>query len=124
MVELLILLAILGILLAIAYPFYDDHVTRTQRSDATHTLLQTWNELERCFIQRLQYSECSEVVPETSREGYYRIEAELEAGAFKLTARPVQGGPQEGDEACQEFTLDHQGRRGSAPEDPDDCWDR
>lgn len=122
LVELLIVLVIIGVLGAIAYPFYQDHVTRSERADAAHSLMRTWNELERCFIERLQYSACEEAVPEESGRGHYRIEAELDSGAFELRATPAPGGRQEGDEACQVFTLDHQGRRGSEPEDPETCW--
>ena len=121
-VELLIVVAILAILAAIAHPFYTDYVMRTQRADATTSLMQTWNHLERCFIETLHYSECGHVVPEYSDQGFYRIEADLGSGQFQLTARPAPGGPQEADEACQEFTLNHHGHMDSSPGDRDTCW--
>ncbi|ABM62586.1 type IV pilin protein [Halorhodospira halophila] len=122
LVELMIVLAILAILVAIAYPFYGQYKVQADRSDATATLLDTWMALERCFIQEMSYQACTDEVPELSERGLYELEIETDADGFRLTATPAPGSPQEADEACTEFTLDHRGERGSAPGAAEVCW--
>jgi type IV pilus assembly protein PilE len=122
LVEVLIVVGIVAIVAAIAYPFYTQYQTRSERSDATTALLGTWNELERCFVEELDYQACEEVIPEQSPKGKYSISAELEEVSFKLYARPAEKSSQETDNECQEFTLDHRGQRASSPGDLNSCW--
>ncbi len=122
LVELVIVLAIVAILVGIAYPFYSQYRVRADRSDATSTLMDTWMALERCFVEELDYRACREQVPERSERGLYEIELDAEPHGFTLTAVPAPDGPQEADEACTRFTLNHRSERGSAPEPPEVCW--
>ncbi|BAU57684.1 prepilin-type N-terminal cleavage/methylation domain-containing protein [Halorhodospira halochloris] len=122
LVEVLIVVGIVAILAAIAYPFYAQYQMRSERSDATGALLATWNELERCFVSELDFTACNDVVPEQSPKGKYSISADLEEAAFKLYAQPTEGGSQEADDECQEFTLDHHGQRSSSPGEIKSCW--
>lgn len=122
LVEVLIVVGIVAILTAIAYPFYNQYQMRSERSDAANALLSTWNDLERCFIEELDFAACGDVVPNQSSQGKYTISADLEEVKFKLYARPTEHESQEADKECQEFTLDHHGQRGSSPGDITTCW--
>ncbi|MBK1735470.1 hypothetical protein CKO15_09280 [Halorhodospira abdelmalekii] len=122
LVEVLIVVGIIAILTAIAYPFYAQHQIRAERSDASTALLDAWHKLERCFVEELDYERCLERLPERSPRGHYEIDAELGAGEFRLYAVPVADGRQERDDECQRFALDHRGERHSEPADPATCW--
>ena len=130
LIELMIVVAIIGILAAIAVPQYSDYVTRSRRADGQSTLLRVAQELERCYTQFSAYNNtnCAVVgtggVSETSPEGYYVIAAAgsaLSASAFTLTATP-QGAQATNDSDCTTLTLTHLGGQGATGDDADNCW--
>jgi len=129
LIELMIVIAIIGILAAIAVPQYTDYVTRSRRTDGQSTLLQVAQELERCYTQFSAYNNtnCAVVtsgaVSQTSPEGYYVIAATgtaLSASAFTLTATP-QGAQATNDSDCPTLTVNQLGERTPDP-DPNNCW--
>ena len=132
LIELMIVVAIIGILAAIALPQYTDYVTRSRRIDGQSTLLQVAQDLERCYTQFSAYNNnsCSVVtagaVSQTSPERFYLVTAStLSASAFTLTAIP-QGTQKTNDEAnCKTLTLTHLGEQDATDgnDDPtDECW--
>ncbi|MBT4987165.1 MAG: prepilin-type N-terminal cleavage/methylation domain-containing protein, partial [Proteobacteria bacterium] len=56
LIELMIVIAIVGILAMIALPMYSDYVTRARRTDGQTTLFQVAQELERCYTQYSTYN--------------------------------------------------------------------
>lgn len=119
LIELMIVVAIVGILAAIAYPSYTDSVRKTKRSDAQVALSRAATLQEREYTQNNVYSTTmADIGGSTSEEGYYTISASIPTSCapscYLLSATPVAGGPQASDVDCWTITLDHTGRKASA----------
>lgn len=116
LIELMVVVAIVGILAAVAFPSYSRHVERTQVSDGQAGLMQAAQIMERCFTTQMSYDGCT--VPEDSPEGFYSIAAPTITGngqGYELTATGARGRVTVG--ACSTLTIDHRGGR-----TPADCW--
>ena len=145
LIELMIVVAIVAILAAIAYPSYQDSVRKSRRADTKAVLLEAAQWMERFYTENNRYDQTRAGVLVTSttagdpsfpnsgltespKEGgtkYYDIT--LLAGAltqntFELRAAPK--GAQSGD-PCQTLTLRNTGARGvtgGATLTADQCW--
>ena len=127
LIELLITVAIIGILAAIAFPMYSDYVTRSRRADGQAKLMQVAQDLERCYTQYSKYndSSCSVIssgtVNQTSDQEFYVISASvLTESTFTLEATPE---PKQADDTdCDKLTLTHLGEQSATGTDTDSCW--
>lgn len=128
LIELMIAIAILGILVGIALPSYQQYVLRSGRAEAKALLLEASQSLERCYTRDSAYNGDSCALDgDTSRDsenGKYALSiGNLTATTFTLTAT-AQGG-QTKDTECGNFTLDQSGLRGKSGDgDVNDCWGR
>ena len=108
LIELLIVMVIVGILMAIAYPSYRNWILKSHRSDAMATLSQDQAILERCFAQTFSYTGACAALPafpQTSPQGYYTITLSNQtASSYKLTATAI--GTQALDTTCTTFSID------------------
>jgi type IV pilus assembly protein PilE len=129
LVELMIAVAIVGILAAIAYPSYRSQVIRTTRTEAKVSLEQRALQLEKCFTRYMAYNSpnCAAALPAAdglSTDGHYRIAiANVAPTTFTLTATPLP--PQTQDAECNVFSINEVGRRmvdGTAAANPARCW--
>jgi type IV pilus assembly protein PilE len=125
LIELLIVMVVIGILAAIAYPSYQQQVRKTKRADGKAALLDTAQELERCYTRFARYNDgnCGVALPSNSPEGFYVITANaLDASSFTLDAAPQ--GDQANDATCGTLRLTNTGIQGSqgADADANDCW--
>lgn len=136
MVELIIVVAVIGILAGIAYPSYLDSVRKSRRADAMVTLLTLAGLQEKFYIQKSTYT--TEIAggaglnfgKTTSTEDYYSMAvtagptADLKS-SFTLTATPVAGKSQADDDKCYTFSIDSRNlkiAKTAAGSDTDDCW--
>jgi type IV pilus assembly protein PilE len=120
LVEVMIVVALIGILAAVALPSYQTSVRKARRADARAALATTAQLLERYATEHgvSGYSTATlgtvagptVVTKPTSDNGYYLLSfTNLTATAFTLRAVP-QGGQAVDD--CATFTIDQSGVRG------------
>lgn len=115
LIEVMIVVVIIGILAAIAYPLYVDQVQRSHRSTAQSELLAYAQAMERCFTTERDYQECTNVyAPDIDTDRYAVEVGETGSGSFVISAEPI--GPQ-ADDDCGTMTINQRGATA-----PDDCW--
>ena len=141
LVELLVAVAILGILAAIAMPSYQSAVLRANRADAQISLSRLSTLQEQYFFRNNQYAgDLSDIMhgassgsSVNSQEGHYLIAVSLvgegpgegtsEAHGWAMTAVPQ--GRQTDDTTCASITLDNLGRRSARDvngQPSNECW--
>lgn len=115
LIELMIVLAIIGIVAAIAYPSYTRYAQKSLRTDAHAGLMQAASELERCYTRTYSYSDDSCDIVDESPERNYGIKVDTKStgnGGYLLTAETDR------DDGCDDpLTLDAKGNQA-----PDGCW--
>lgn len=123
LIELMITVAIVGILAAIAYPSYTDFVTRSNRSEGQGELLRFANLQEQYFVDYRTYgADLTSLGKATAailtEHGHYQISVNnANATSFTLHAT-AQGSQATNDSACTPLTIDQVGQKG-----PAGCWD-
>ena len=125
LIELMIVVAIVGILVSVGMAFFGENVLATNRTEARAALSQTAGSLEKCRSLYGSYNaaNCNVVLPFTTESNYDTITGTtLAATQFTLTATPVAGEPQANDSDCTSITLDNLGVKGSSPAAIDECW--
>lgn len=122
LIELMIVVAIVGILAAIAYPSYVNHVKTTRRAEIVVLLTQGAQSLERQYSKSGNYADTSTADPVGN--SFYTIIAVRQASAFTLTATPIAGTIMAGD-TCGNFILTNTGARSnSGSASTLTCWGR
>jgi type IV pilus assembly protein PilE len=123
LIELMIVVAIIAILSAIAYPAYNKYVLRSRRSDAYAALNQDQAIMERCYAQYFSYAPTTGACPAivgTSPEQYYSVvSSNVTATTYTLTATAI--GPQAQDTGCATLSLDQAGNKTSTGGSAN-CW--
>ena len=124
LIELMIVVAIVGILAMIAGPAWNDQVIKSRRADARNTLLAAQIEQEQYRANNLTYATSMSSLgmgsyDSTSRD-YYRLEVvSADATSFLITATP--NGNQTNDSTCNVFAV-----RQTGPETTNyagaSCW--
>jgi type IV pilus assembly protein PilE len=134
LLELLVVMAIVGVLAGVAYPGYRQYLVRAHRVEAIEALLTLAAAQERFHLQHGRYAEGFEpdvtpglaVAPTTPGGRYWLRLVVATPGHFVARAAPRRGWGQEGDERCGEFWLDDAGRRGATDAAGNDstaqCW--
>ena len=119
--ELMVVLAISGILLAVAIPSFQSQLQRTRRSDAQTALLNLSVLMTHYYTENGTFIGASTPshlgTDNASPQGHYSLSiSNLSANGYTLSATPT--GAQATD-SCGTLTLTNQNLRGPSAE----CWD-
>lgn len=130
LIELMVVVAILGILASIALPSYQESIRKTRRGDAKAVLMENAQFLERSFTQNTSYlvggANPSLPTTESPKDGsarYYDISLLGTNTASAYTLQAVPKGAMAGD-ACGTMTLNQAGVKGvsGGSKSVDQCW--
>lgn len=124
LIELMIVVVVISILAAIAYPNYQEFTARAKRNEAKAALLRLAINQERFYLNNNSFTLVladlgfGSAITET---GYYQIEVTAaDSSNFTATATYLQGGSEA--TKCLTFTING---RGAKTSDPDtNCWER
>lgn len=125
LIELMIVIAIIGILAAVSMTFYGDYVLQANRTDARAALSETATSLEKCrsIYSTYNHANCNVTFPVTSENGFYSITAAFSSPTvFTLTATPVAGETQANDAECTTLTLTNTGVKAATGSNTAECW--
>lgn len=129
LLELMIVVVVVGILAAIAYPGYEKYVLRGRRTEGKAMMMDVVARLERHYMDQNAYTtDLTELgygsANPKSAEGNYALSVTAGpsgeiASSYLVTATPQWPG---GDPDCGDLTLNSRGNRGSSRGAAAQCW--
>lgn len=115
LIELMIVVAIIGILAAIALPAYQNYILQARRADAQAVMMEVAQDAERFFTRNNTYTGFTISAAATQKvAGFYTLQVTAAASPappsqdFRIIAKP-QG--RQANDSCGELSLQSNGRR-------------
>jgi len=124
LIELIIVVSIIAILAAIAYPAYMDQIIHSGRSDGQTGLMNMAALMESYYTENNSYTGATTttlgLTSALSPQGYYTLSiSALTATSYTLTATPVKGTQQANDTICPTLTITNTNLKGPTAT----CWE-
>jgi type IV pilus assembly protein PilE len=123
LIEVMVVVAIIGILAAIGYPSYQNQVQKTRRADAKAVLMEFSQAAERFYTQNGTYDGYAlpyDESPQDSATKFYTLDFDDNDQTFTLSAAPMNG---QDDDPCGTLTINQIGTKGS-DDSNENCWAR
>lgn len=125
LIELMIVIAIIGILAGVGYPAYTSAVKKASRADAIDSLLSLAGRMEEYYINNDTYAGATVNAAGTGTVGTNKTSDDLytmsitsaTAFVYTLTATPKSADPE-----CGNLTLDSLGQKGTSAGTVEACW--
>ena len=137
LVELMVVVAIVGIIVAIAYPSYTEQVRKSRRAECAGAVTSLGSAMERYFTVNNTYLEAADGGADTGEPAVYETQCPVDGGtptynltisAANASTYTVQAAPtgKQADDKCGTLTLTNTGRKGvsgaSSGVTWQDCW--
>jgi len=125
LIEVLITVAIIGILSAVAYPSYTDYVTQSNRTEAKRELARIANKMEQYYVDHRKYTDNMELLglgvdPYITETGRYSVDTSAQTdGTFTLTATAINS-QLSADPECTTLAISHTGQKTA---ESTHCWE-
>jgi type IV pilus assembly protein PilE len=121
LVELLVVMAIIAVLLAIAYPNYSTSIQKSRRTEGRGALLDYATRFEEFYGTNYTYTGADtytglNTTPQTDNK-YYKISATIPAGGTTYTITATAINSQAKDTACTTMTINETNQKLPAT-----CW--
>lgn len=119
LVELLVVLAIVGVLTVAAYPSYRRHVLRTELVKVKGAMFGLAGDLEEFYLREHSYRDApwQDWLSRYGRIGRYDLRIELRSHDYRILA------VSDGLEGSSGLVLEQDGRRSCLPASVGNCWD-
>ena len=135
LIELMIVVAVVAILAAIAYPSYRNQIMRSHRTEAKAELLKIQVAQEKYFLSNNLYATAlnatgfglgySSATPDTEH-GYYKLALSVDNTTLTYTATATIQNGQSDDTDCKVFSITQSSSRtatnSAGTDTSSDCW--
>ncbi len=133
LMELMIAVAIVGVLAAIALPSYQNSIRKSKRADATTTVSKVAAEQEKFYMQNNKYGTTAQIATKmngtnviSTQSDHYTVAITSADVTKDYTITATAKGNQAKDTGCQTFTYNQSGTRGAKTDKGADntktCW--